>query len=246
MTSDDSVYRAPTSALARPSEGGARSLEAAMAGEFEFDVGSILREGWDLVSGSKAVILGGYAVLFGVNLLGSMVGVLASGTDPESVSAVGLVASVASALVQMVVQAGLYLYAIKRAAGDDSASFDDVFAGFAKFGTLVGVAILSWLLILFGFVLLIVPGVYLAIAYQMAMPLVIERGLGLWDALETSRKAITHCWFRYLLVLLVAGLGAGVAAILTLGIGAIWALPFFTLCMGTAYVRIFGHGGARD
>ncbi|MEZ4291022.1 MAG: hypothetical protein R3E53_11035 [Myxococcota bacterium] len=78
--------------------------------------------------------------------------------------------------------------------------------------------------------LLIVPGVYLAIAYQMAMPLVIERGLGLWDALETSRKAITHCWFRYLLVLLVAVAGLGAELLdRPFGIGAIWALPFFTL-----------------
>ncbi len=68
MTSDDSVYRPPGGPPERSASGTARSLEAAMAGDYRLDLGSILSEAWTLTNGSKTVILGAVLTL-GIGLI---------------------------------------------------------------------------------------------------------------------------------------------------------------------------------
>lgn len=63
------------------------------------------------------------------------------------------------------------------------------------------------LLTMLGYVLLIIPGIYLSVAYLMSYSLMIDRNIGVWQALEASRKAITRHWFKILfLYLLMAGM----------------------------------------
>jgi hypothetical protein len=42
----------------------------------------------------------------------------------------------------------------------------------------------------------VVPGIYLQIAWLFSLPLVADRGLGFWEALEASRRAATRHWFK--------------------------------------------------
>ena len=72
--------------------------------------------------------------------------------------------------------------------------------------------------------LLLIPGIYLSIAYRLAIPLVVERGLSPWQALEASRKAISQHWFKvfglfFVLMLIM------LLSMIPLGIGLIWTLP---------------------
>ena len=89
-----------------------------------------------------------------------------------------------------------------------------------------------------GFVLLIIPGIYLAVAYSMAIPLLVEKNMGIWEALETSRKTINKCWFRmfglYVVVMVLI-----ILALLPLGIGLIWAVPLVNVVMGVVYRNLF-------
>ena len=45
-----------------------------------------------------------------------------------------------------------------------------------------------------GLLLLILPGLYLAIALSLALPLLVERELGVLDALTTSLKIVNAIW----------------------------------------------------
>ena len=94
-------------------------------------------------------------------------------------------------------------------------------------------------MILLGLVLLVLPGIYLAIAYGFAIPLALERGLSPWEAMETSRKAVTHRWFAFLGLSLVCALLL-MLSVLTLGIAYIWVLPLCVLAYGIAYRNLFG------
>lgn len=38
---------------------------------------------------------------------------------------------------------------------------------------------------------LVLPGIYLAVSYQLSLPLVADKGLGPWEAMETSRKIVS-------------------------------------------------------
>ena len=68
---------------------------------------------------------------------------------------------------------------------------------------LMAMLIIMMLLIIAGYALFILPGIYLSIAYAFAPYLITEKGMGVWEALETSRKAITKFWWRYFGLMLV-------------------------------------------
>ena len=74
---------------------------------------------------------------------------------------------------------------------------------------------------------------------MLAIPLVVERGLSPWQALEASRKAITQHWFKvfglfFVLMLIM------LLSMIPLGIGLIWTLPLLIVTMGVLYRTIFG------
>jgi uncharacterized membrane protein len=77
------------------------------------------------------------------------------------------------------------------------------------------------------------------VAYILAIPLVVERKLSPWQALETSRKAITQHWFKVFGLFLVLGVIVLVSAI-PLGIGLVWTLPMAIIAIGVLYRTIFG------
>ena len=99
--------------------------------------------------------------------------------------------------------------------------------------------LLMSLLIMLGTLLLVIPGIYLGIAYMMALALMMDRNMGIWEALETSRKAISKHWFKiffiYLLLFLLM-----VAAMIPVFIGLIWVLPMLAIVQGVMYKYIFG------
>lgn len=104
---------------------------------------------------------------------------------------------------------------------------------------MLGLYIVMTILILIGFVLLIVPGIYLSIAYAMALPLMAEKEMGIWESLETSRKAITKKWFPFFGFFIVMML-IMLAGALALGIGLIWAMPLTVIAYGIVYRNMFG------
>ena len=80
---------------------------------------------------------------------------------------------------------------------------------------------------------------YLAVAYGMTIPLIAFNEIGAWRAMEISRRAVTHRWFR------VFGLNLAVAFLVLLsalpfGIGLIWTMPWAMLVLGVLYRRMFG------
>ena len=86
---------------------------------------------------------------------------------------------------------------------------------------------------------MIFPGIYLSVAYMFTWPLIVEKGLSPWQALEASRKAVTHCWFRSLGLFTLLSLIMVLAAFALL-IGLLWAIPLMMLAYGVLYRIIFG------
>lgn len=126
-----------------------------------------------------------------------------------------------------------------RRAADQPISFNDVFSGLGLFVPLLITALLMTALIYIGTLLFVIPGIYLGVAYMLAIPLVIERGLSPWQALETSRKAINQHWFKVFGLFLALGV-IMIIGMIPLGIGLIWTLPLFIISMGVLYRTIFG------
>jgi len=82
------------------------------------------------------------------------------------------------------------------------------------------------------------PGIYLSVAYMMAIPVLIEKKVSPWQALELSRKTVTPQWFSVFLIMLIMGIIVAISAI-PLGLGLIWTLPMAYVALGVIYLRLF-------
>jgi uncharacterized membrane protein len=100
----------------------------------------------------------------------------------------------------------------------------------------------AWLLGI-GVILAILPMMYLSVAYTFTWSLIADRNLGAWQALETSRRAVTHKFFPVLGLLFLITV-VNVLACIPMFIGLIWTLPWTVVVLGEAYLRIFGTENA--
>jgi hypothetical protein len=114
--------------------------------------------------------------------------------------------------------------------------FRDFFAGVYFFVPLLLLSLISWIFISIGLILLLIPGVYLLVAYLFASPLLIDRRLNFWPAMELSRTTLNPLWFRFFafgLLLLVINLAGAIPLCLSLLIIFGWVFPlfFFLSCL---------------
>lgn len=256
-------YSAPQSNLqSSPPALAVPSVDEALARGYDFGIGALMGEAWQRTKGTKGLIIGGFLVFYAamfalVNVLSiilAVVGVagiagagLLAGEDAGGGLAVGamiafvlgsfVIGMLAAALTYPLL-AGVNMLGIRRAA-DQPLRFNEIFSHFGRTLPVVICVLLSSLLITLGYCLFVLPGIYLTVAYMLAVPLVVERGLSPWAALEASRKAITQHWFKVCALLLIVGVLATLS-VFTLGIALIWLLPWAIVCLGVLYRTIFG------
>ena len=183
------------------------------------DIGSCLRRGWGLIRSNVWPIIG----------ITALVLVLAN--------------SVNSTLVGLAIggplMGGLWLYLLKQARGEQ-ATADTAFSGFRiAFADLFLASLVTLVLMTLGFVCLLLPGFYLAVAWMFTLPLVIDLRLDFWSAMELSRKVVTRHWWKFfafwLVLLLVKFSGA-----LACGVGLLFTAPLAMAAAVFAYEDIFG------
>lgn len=103
-----------------------------------------------------------------------------------------------------VLNGGLYLVFLKRIRGE-RASVSDALSGFNNnFGQLALAGFISLVLAELGFLFCVVPGVYLMVAWIFCVPLVADKRIEFWSAMELSRKVVTRVWFPLFGLLLAA------------------------------------------
>ena len=129
---------------------------------------------------------------------------------------------------------GLYCYYLRRFRGM-AAEVSDVFAGFSlAFVPLMLGGLVSTLLGCLGLLFLILPGIYLMVAWCFTAPLIIDKQLDFWPAMEVSRRVVTAQWWQVFGLLLVAGFLAALG-ILGCGVGIFLTFPFAFCARVVAY-----------
>ena len=216
--------------------------------DYDFSIGAVLSEAWEKTNGLKGSFWAAGAILFAVILiLGVVLGggsaFLAGQGDASSGMLMGLAIQLVMIAVMYPFMAGIVMLGIERSV-DLPLSYKSVFTYFAYTLPLLGVAVLMSVLVTIGFILLIIPGIYLSLAYMFAVPLVVEKNLGIWDAMETSRKAVTSHWFKLFFLFFIMMIILIVSA-LPFGIGLIWTYPMMVAMMGVMYRDIFGVEAAE-
>ncbi len=98
----------------------------------------------------------------------------------------------------------------------------------------VGASILFYLMVGFGLVLLIVPGIYLALRFGYFLHAIVDRDLGVIDSLKYSSSITTNNRGNLFLLYLL-GIAILFAGCLALGVGLAFAFPVFWLSWIIAY-----------
>jgi len=231
---------APPAAAALPA-----NIQGAIAGQYEFTIGEVLDESWKLIKGIKASFWGA-AIVVGlifilVQAVVGMLLVVAMGNQPNQIFSAlfnGLIGALLAPLTM-----GIYMMFVRRALGQP-VSFATAFSYFSKYGTAVTAGLLVALFTYLGLALLLIPGIYLAVGYQMTFQLVADQNLSASEAMRTSRKAIGHRWWSVFAIGLVVALLAGLSAFM-LFIPLIWTVPWALMTTGVLYRRIF-YAPARE
>ena len=275
------VYRAPDFNFSQEPGGPSQLLQKAIAGNYSFAPFGIVDETWTQIRGKKGMIWVGWfltiAVSLGASMIFGMLGLavgfsggfgalLHPGAAPSPVGGFifSFVQNILQLLITLPVQLGLFLYCLKSRVGLP-VEVGELFQHYGKAFKLFLTTFLFGLLVAIGMLLLVFPGIYLLVAYSFANDLVIEKNLGPWEALEASRKAVTHHWWKFLGVFLVQGLIGMLAAlpflisilisiqgelltkVLTIMggfilsvVALIWVLPFTVMFKAVLYRAVFG------
>src|ERR1051325_781021 len=155
-----------------------------LAREPELRLGQCLASGWSFFASNAGFV---FSAVFIVWLL----------------KVVLMVAGIIHLLIAGVLTGGLYLACLRRMRGEP-AGVGNVFDGFKlSFVQLMLAGALTQLLIQFGLLFCILPGIYLVVAWLFALPLVADKRLEFWSAMELSRKVVTRVWFEVFLLLLI-------------------------------------------
>ena len=225
------IYAAPQADLGREesSERAGGSIEDAIAGNIEIGMLQTLGDAWRGLKGFKlkchiATLL--YLLVFigaGIAFALLVAALVATGADEQVLSILGLVFQVVITALALPMMLAIMIMAIRHEY-KKPVSAGEVFRHFGAVPKLFFAYLLQTLLVMLGMILLVLPGIYLMFAYIYAMPLIVEKNLSIWQALETSRKAITRVWFRFFGFLWLLSL-INMLAVFTLGIAWIWTIP---------------------
>lgn len=199
----------------------AEDRQAATTG---LDPVACFKRGWHLVSND-------FAVLAGWTLLVASL-IILIGQIPYAGLFIGL-------LLNNLLMSGVYVLYLARMRGFRP-SFGDVATVVRTSAiTIILAGLAQVAMTAAGLLLLILPGVYLAVGYAFVIPLIIDRGMPLWTAMELSRTTVHKHWFPTFGLLLAAGMLLYISSEFFY-FGLVLTLPICTAAMMYAYEDLFG------
>lgn len=216
----------------------ARSESIGRGAALHLDPVSCFRRAWYLVSRDFAVLAGWTLII--------VMAIVAIGIIPRFGWIVGL-------LVNNLLLAGVYALFLGRmrghrptmqevAAAVRTSAVRIILAGLIQSLLTVPVVFASQMASPTGaaaLLVLFVPCLYLLVGYAFVLPLIVDRQLPIWRAMELSRRTVHRQWFSTFGLLLAAGMLLFLSG-LAFGFGLVLTLPLCTAALMFAYEDLFG------
>lgn len=232
------------------------SVDKAVKGEYRIEIMTVLQEAWRNTSQSRLSI--NLGLLFTL-IIGSIVTILVSSYlgGIEAVFKDQQASAMLNILVTLVVYpflVGVEMMGIFHAVGLKTHA--KLIFAFLKRGSWVAIgALLSSTLVTLGLSLFYLPGIYLAVALSLVLPLIVEKRLSPLKAIVLSLKATRFQWFNLFAIYLILFIGlifttlplillaktniAIIGGMLTL-FAITYLAPMFYNVKGILYREIFG------
>lgn len=186
-----------------------RHLELLTAGNYEFDIREAFIKAWDTY---QKVSL--YSISFTLLILTLQFLFMLYAPDFLFVFSLFLAGPLF---------AGFYLVANKVSLGEP-VNYPDFFKGFGYYIPVILVWIVGQFLTVLGILALILPGIYLLVAYMFGIIISIFFGFDFWKSLEYSRKIIHKQWLKFFTFGLFLAV-INIAGALLFGIGLVVSVP---------------------
>ncbi|MDR1145366.1 MAG: GYF domain-containing protein [Verrucomicrobiales bacterium] len=223
---------------------------------------SCVERAWDLVWKHPAEIIGGCVLVGVTNILAQipmMVGSLMlphSPADnasprilPELPVAGGILycaGLVFSVIVGALMIGGVYRLLLNATRGQPRLT--DLFYGCKNLGAvglpLILASLLTILFIIFGYVCLILPGIWLGVCFSFVKLVIVDRNPGIIDALKRSLQLVTDNWWRLCGLLILMGLIC-LVGYLACCVGIIIAAPLAATALVIAYTDLAKSKGEQ-
>ncbi|MCP5546182.1 MAG: DUF4339 domain-containing protein [Akkermansiaceae bacterium] len=240
----------------------AGELAEIVPGSQPFDAAACIKRGWELTKRNVAtIVLTGLVyvgIMMGVGMVIGVIGFLVMGgsqfqIDPETRQLTQEVApawfQILNQLITQLVTTFLSLGATRIALNIVSgreATVGMLFGEGSKLLKAFGASILFGLMVAIGFLLLIVPGVYLALRFGQYMTAIVDKDLGVIDSFKYSSSITTNNRVN-LFVLALFGFLLTIAGLLACIVGVFVVLPIIWLAAVVAYRWMqYGNKAAMD
>lgn len=254
-------YATPQSAWTEPQPSADAALQEITPGSEPIDVGACVKRGFDLTKRQfGTILLVGvvyFAVFFALSMVvgiiqglvtaGSSHGVGSTGESAPDAVAMGimLVSQVITQLFSIFIGLGLTRIGLNLVSGKE-VTVGMLFGEGGKLMRALGATILFGLMVCVGLLLLIVPGIYVALRYGQYMVAIVDRDLGVMESLSYSSSITTNNRLNLILLYLLA-MAIVFAGLLACGIGLIFAGPVVWLSYMVAYRWMqYGHRATLD
>ncbi|MFN7127442.1 MAG: hypothetical protein ACK4OJ_00115 [Brevundimonas sp.] len=161
-----------------------------------FDLGQVVQRTFGAIKQNAAIFFGAAVILVGVPSTLAAVGQSALQGDDYGLGVlIGALGSVLNAVGLYLLQGMVVKAAVNGFSGKTTAFGDAFSAGIQNFLPLLGLAIIASIGATIGVILLIVPGVILAVMWSVGAPVVVAEKRGVFAALQRSRELTKgHRW----------------------------------------------------
>lgn len=233
-------YAAPQSEWNEPEPSSGTSLQEIGPGSEPIDVGACVKRGFEITKRNFGTILLVGLTYLGVTIgatlvLGMVDSALGMGTpqtewQTEGGNAIAKYQQTGSPLnvilsqvLSIFLSLGLVRIGLNLVSGKQ-ASVGQLFGEGRKLLPAIGASILFAAMLVIGFMLLIVPGVYLALRFGQYMNAMVDRNLGVIDSLKYSSSITTNNRLNLFLLALLS-IAIVFAGLLALVVGLVFAYP---------------------
>lgn len=206
---------------------------------------------WAVFSDSWLAVLGAFLLMFLVYIAGyfamvsTAAGIGIAVQDRAVAKTLSFTAELGSAILSLWLNIGLQMFALGVARGEEP-RYGLVFAGGRQLLPVIGCVVLSGLIIIGGTLLLIIPGLIFLMMLSQAQLLIIDRKLGVIEAMSLSRKVMAGNKLTVVGIWIVAGVLAYLFTLVTCGLGALAAVPYLLIMKIVIYLSATGQPTIAD
>lgn len=216
------------------------NIERNLKGDYEFDVGVIMKQGWQLTLQTKWIYMQMFMFVFVLTVF-----VVIAVIQYRGITDLTLLDKPTQAILNIVTTilmapfiTAISLFGYQASLGKQG-SFSDVFALLSRSAIICIATLFVSVLVGLGFQLLIIPGIYLFVATDFTLLLIAEKKLRPFAAVGLSIRMVTRYWLPFLKLLLIF-LALTFVIILTLGIAFFLVGPLYFNVKGILYRDLFG------